>query len=238
MGRSLGRKRVGRDDAPVPSAPDTAAAATAPETHGRTDPSPQVPDVSPGDATSEPVTTDRENASLEDAVAAVDLVPILDRMDAFERSLEKVLAEALQTGDFVRQTQQTLGAGTDAIRARAMGEALEALTRAHSSVALKRMDAELHGDAALVEVLRRIESEVESELSFVGIVPLMPAIGDPIDTKVMRAPRSDIPDGIDHETARMTVASVTACGYQFPDRRIFPTVTVSWHAATDTDPQS
>lgn len=164
------------------------------------------------------------------------LDPLIERIGALTVSVEKTFAEALQTGDFVRQIQRTLGDGIDAIRAQAVDDAVEALLRAHSAVALRRIEAEARGDEERIALLRDIEAEVDAELAFVGITPLIPGIGDPIDTRTMRT-KGDIPDGTDHATALKTVAGVSACGYQLPGRRILPTVTVRWHAASETDPQ-
>jgi len=161
--------------------------------------------------------------------------PLVERVTALVTGVEKLFAETLQTGDFVRQIQRTLGDGIEAIRAQAMWDANEALMRAHTSVALARLDAEANGDAALTEVLRRIEAEVDAELEFVDIVPIVPSIGDPIDTTTMRT-FGNVPAGVDHTTARKTVERVSACGYQLPNRRILPKVTVRWH--TDADPQA
>jgi hypothetical protein len=161
--------------------------------------------------------------------------PLIERVTALVTGVEKMFAETLQTGDFVRQIQRTLGDGVEAIRAQTMSDANEALMRAHSSVARARLDAEANGDAALTEVLRRIEAEVTAELEFVDIVPIVPSIGDPIDTKAMRT-FGNVPAGVDHATVRKTVERVTACGYQLAHRRILPTVTVRWH--TDADPEA
>lgn len=158
---------------------------------------------------------------------ASGLEDLADRIDALTQELTKVRSEANQTGDFVRQMSRTLGEGSDAIRAQAMAEANEALMRAHSAVALARVDAESKGEAALAEVIRRIESDIDAELAFVGITPLVPASGDDIDTRLMRT-QGAIPDGIDPTTARRSVERVIACGYLVGDRRILPTVAVRW----------
>jgi len=167
--------------------------------------------------------------------APVHEEPLGDHIASLTTMVEKTFAETMQTGDFVRQIQRTLGDGIEAIRSQAMSDANEALMRAHASVALARLDAEANGDAALTEVLRRIEAEVDAELQFVDIVPIVPSIGDPIDTSAMRT-FGNVPAGVDHTTARKTVERVSACGYQLPNRRILPTVTVRWHS--DTDPQA
>jgi hypothetical protein len=161
--------------------------------------------------------------------------PLVERVTALVTGVEKLFAETLQTGDFVRQIQRTLGDSVEAIRSQAMSDANEALMRAHRSVALARLDAEANGDAALTEVLRRIEAEVDVELEIVDIVPIVPSIGAPIDTTAMRTVGT-VPAGVDHDTVRKTVESVKECGYQLPNRRILPTVTVRWH--TDTDPKA
>lgn len=167
-----------------------------------------------------------EGAADVDA-AGTDLSLLAERLDALELAVAKVLSEANQTGDFVRQAARTLGESMDAIRSEAISESRQALTRAHSAVALARMAAEAEDEEALTAVLRRIEGEVDAELAFVGIVPLIPAVGDPIDTKMMRT-RGPIPDGIDPDTAAKTVERVSSCGYQFPDHRVLPFVTVRW----------
>lgn len=171
------------------------------------------------------------------AATSTDTAPLVERIAALNAVVEKTYAEALQTGDFVRQIQRTLGDGVDAIRNDAMSEANEALMRAHSAVALGRIGAQVNGEPALTEALRAIEAVIDAELAFVGIRPLVPAIGDPIDTRAMRT-IGGIPDGVDHATAQKTVESISACGYQLPDRRIPPTVTVRWHTTVDTGPQS
>jgi hypothetical protein len=183
--------------------------------------------------------TGREDSGTEGAAPPaphpIEDDPLVERVTALVTGVEKLFAETLQTGDFVRQIQRTLGDGIEAIRSQAMSDANEALTRAHSSVALARLDAEANGDASLTEVLRRIEADVNIELEFIGIVPIVPSIGDPIDTTAMRT-FGNVPAGVDHATARKTVESVKECGYQLPSRRILPTVTVRWH--TETDPQT
>jgi len=182
-----------------------------------------VTEVTPAEPTTAPEPTPADDDPLGDRIASLRTI------------VEKLFAETLQTGDFVRQIQRTLGDSVEAIRSQAMSDANEALMRAHTSVALARLDAEANGDAALTEVLRRIEAEVDVELEIVDIVPIVPSIGAPIDTTAMRTVGT-VPAGVDHDTVRKTVESVKECGYQLPSRRILPTVTVRWH--TDTDPKA
>jgi hypothetical protein len=165
---------------------------------------------------------------------SVDLTALVEHIGSLTFELTKVRAEATQTADALRRMETVLGQGADAIRREARADAVEALTRSHSAVALARIASEAdRGDAELAEaertsvLLRRIEMEVAAELIAVGIEPLVPEAGDPIDERTMQT-RGGIPDSIDPATVTPYVERVLRCGYRRADRTVLPMVTVRW----------
>jgi hypothetical protein len=174
--------------------------------------------------------SDAPPTASRDAATASDAYALAKRIEELSRAVAQVRAETLQTGDFVRKMERTLSDGTDAIRGQAMADANESLIRSHSSLVLARIDATLRGEDELSASLRRIEADMDAELAALDIVPLIPAHGDPIDTRAMRT-QGTIPDGIDPATATKTVGRIITCGYRLPHRTILPTVTVEWGTA-------